>query len=164
DNTFGKVINRLIELGIFKDKNVPEKWVNVFCNYWIADKKTWDRYIKILNEVLRLFQQDTILVDILKDNNFSYRGKNYSNIPFALEYSFGLFLADNPDILWKEIPVKLLYAQPLNIMPSVNYQSNKNFRDQSLSDIYQRYQAPAGWGDKGTLHHYIQNYDELFTP
>src|ERR1019366_5436343 len=106
DNTFGKVINRLIELGIFKDKNVPEKWVNVFCNYWIADKKTWDRYIKILNEVLRLFQQDTILVDILKDNNFSYRGKNYSNIPFALEYIFGLFLADNPDILWKEIPVK----------------------------------------------------------
>lgn len=34
---------------------------------------------------------------------------------------------------------------------------------QSLQEVYQKYSAPHGWGDKGTLHSYIDFYDEQMT-
>lgn len=34
---------------------------------------------------------------------------------------------------------------------------------QSLQDIYVKYSAPEGWGDKGTLHSYIDLYSDQMT-
>jgi cyclopropane fatty-acyl-phospholipid synthase-like methyltransferase len=33
-----------------------------------------------------------------------------------------------------------------------------------LAKIYERYQSPASWGDKGTIHSYIDVYEELMAP
>ncbi len=34
----------------------------------------------------------------------------------------------------------------------------------TLAQIYESYQSPASWGDKGTVHSYIEVYEQLLTP
>lgn len=35
---------------------------------------------------------------------------------------------------------------------------------ETLAQIYERYKGPASYGDKGTIHSYIEVYEELFAP
>jgi preprotein translocase subunit Sss1 len=95
----GNAVQRIIELKVFKN---PDRWVDVYANFWVADKPTWDRYIPVLKRVLALCEADGILKKLL-DKKFAFRDKQYPLTCFALEYIFGLFLADNPDIAWKQI-------------------------------------------------------------
>lgn len=139
----GLAVKRIIELGVFKTPRVEEKWVDVYANFFIADKPTWDRYIPVLKRVLELAKSDATLKAML-DKTFHFRGRHFPLTCFVLEYLFGLFLADNPDILWKQVPMFQ------NIGPG-------------LHEIYQAHKEPYGWGDKGTAHRYIDTYEKLFT-
>lgn len=134
-------VKRIIALKVFKDPNVAKKWVNVYANFFIADKATWDRYIPVLKKVIELTKTDAQLKSLLA-KTYRFRGKDFPLTCFVLEYLFGLFLADNPDIKW------------LHITP-------KSGGD--LHKVYQKHKAPAGFGDKGTLHHYIDTYNSLFS-
>ena len=154
----GLVWKRLFELNLFRNKNVQnEKWINCFCNYWIADKKTWDRYIVYLNKTIDLLETDPILKWLTTNSQFSHRDENYKIHPFALEYLFGLFLQDNSDITYIRIPSKL---QLTNLSRRA---FNPETLSKSLLEIYENHKTDgAGLGDKGTLHHYIENYDNIF--
>jgi len=107
-SAIGIVWERLAQLNIFKNKELPkDTWINCFCNYWVADKKTWDRYIPYLQKVIEIFETDPVLNWIMNNITFPHRGKDYPLHPFVLEYLFGLFLEDNPDIKYATIPNKI---------------------------------------------------------
>lgn len=139
----GKGVKRIIELGVFKSPDVIDKWVDVYANYFIADRQTWDRYIPVLKKVLELCKSDNTLKRILS-NTFRFRNRDFPLTCFVLEYMFGLFLGDNPDIIWKQIPM----FQNIGA---------------SLPTIYEKHKAPYGWGDKGTAHRYLRTYEALIS-
>lgn len=149
---------RLFQLGVFKTKQPEQEWVNVFCNYWIADKKTWDRYIPYLKKTIQFFNEDHVLKWLEDHVPFPHRNEPYPIEVFVLEYLFGLFLIDNPDISWKFIPNKLGSSDE-------SHEGLKSMNMKSLTEIYQKYKSPVlGGGDKGTMHNYIENYEKLFKP
>lgn len=158
-HSIGAAWTRLIELGLFTHDTVPsQEWINCFCNYWVADKATWDRYIVYLKKTIELMDSDPILEWMTGRLSIIHRGTEYPLNPFIIEYLFGLFLEDNPDIKYKVIP-NLLTA----FIPKMNKPFNRGALLKSLQEIYEYNKTPEGMGDKGTLHRYIQNYDKLFT-
>ena len=161
-NPIGIMWKRVFELSLFKNKHIAsEKWVNCFCNYWIADKYTWDRYIEYLKKTIALLDSDPVLKWMCENITQPHRGKVYPITPFFLEYLFGLFLVDNPDISYKILPNKITIP---DMSPRTNKAFNPSALTKSLKEIYEDHKTPAGMGDKGTLHHYIDNYEKLFTP
>lgn len=158
-SNIGLVWKRLFELGIFKNKNISEeKWINCFANYWIADKPTWNRYIVYLQKTIKLLDTDPVLKWIMGKVTFPHRGEPYPLHPFILEYLFGLFLKDNPDIIYTILPNSINASnQKINVKAF-----NPMTLSKTLAEIYESHKTPAGMGDKGTLHHYIENYEKLF--
>ncbi len=146
----GNAVKRIIELGLFKRKAGLEKdWVNIYANYFVAKKEVWDKYIPVLEKAIKLCKTDPVLVELLK-KPFRHRRQTYPLMCFVLEYMIGLFLADNPEITHAKIGVK-----PKRRHDFIGTQMD-------LMEIYQRNKAPGGFGDKGTLHHYIESYGKIF--
>lgn len=162
DTPVGLIWKRLFEKRLLKNKNITgETWINCFCNYWVADKKTWDRYMVYLNKTLQFFETDPTLKWLLANTKFLHRDrKAFPLHPFVLEYLFGLFLEDNPDIRWKRIPHKI---EDMG-RPRKHRAFNPTALKKSLTEIYQDHKTnDLGVGDKGTAHRYIETYDELFS-
>ncbi len=154
-SAIGAAWKRLFQLPLFKSNGLGNiNWINCFCNYWVADEKTWGRYIKYLKNTIKALDEDDVLNWMMKNIKFPHREQSYPLHPFILEYLFGLFLLDNPDIKYMSIPNKLMQNIP----------DNKTFNFKSLREIYENHKTPAGMGDKGTLHNYIETYDKLFGP
>lgn len=154
----GVAWKRLFELSLFENKNIQnENWINCFCNYWLANKKTWDRYIVYLKKAIDLLDNDPILKWLTGTVEFPHRGEKYPLHPFILEYLFGLFLQDNSDIRYIRVPNKL---QNISLHKKA---FNPEVLNKSLIEIYENHKTEnAGLGDKGTLHKYIENYDLIF--
>lgn len=156
DFPIGKVIKRLYSTGVIPYKNPNLEWVNIFCNYWVARPEIVDQYVEtFLKPVRRAMEQDKEIVKILKEHKLPYRNKQYPYHPFIMEYLFGLFLHHNPHVTYHRIPDKTLKRQL----------QTKNMKP--LTEIFENYkeeQLFSGGGDKGTIHHYIESYDRLFTP
>lgn len=155
----GKVIKRLYSTGVIPYKNPNLEWINVFCNYWIARPEIVDQYInEFLMPTVRAFEKDKEIIKILKEEKLPYRGKDYPYHPFIMEYLFGLFLHHHPEIKYYRIPDK-------NTKLLEDKESIKNMKP--LTEIFENYKESSlfsGGGDKGTIHHYIESYDRLFTP
>jgi len=148
DFHIGKIIKQLYKTQVIPFENDDLNWINIFCNYWVATPEIIDRYIAFLKPVIHAMKNDPVIVKIYKEEKFNHRGKKYPIYPFVCEYMFGLFLLHNPDIKYKRVADKI--TRKHNMKP--------------LKTIYKNYQGPAGFGDKGTLHHYIESYDRLLTP
>lgn len=152
----GRIIRRLYKTGVIAYKNPNLEWVNVFCNYWVARPEIVDQYVEtFLKPVQRAMETDSEIVKILKEERLPYRGKQYPYHPFVMEYLFGLFLYHNPLVTYHRVPDKTLKRQ-LRL---------KNMKP--LREIFENYKESSlfsGGGDKGTIHHYIESYDKLFTP
>lgn len=156
DFPIGKVIRRLYDTKVIPYENDDLGWVNIFCNYWVAKPHIVDKYItEFLNPVMKAMRQDPVICKILKENKFPYRGKKYPYNPFILEYLFGLFLYHHPEINYYRIADR--HSKKLTQIKDMK----------PLRDIYEKYKEQklfSGGGDKGTIHHYIESYDRLFTP
>jgi len=155
----GKVIKRLYATGVIPYKNPNLNWVNIFCNYWIAKPEIIDQYVnEFLMPVARAFETDKEIIKVLKEETLPYRKKNYPYHPFIMEYLFGLFLYHHPKVTYHRIPDKT--SKKL-----LEKESIKNMKP--LKEIFEKYKESSlfsGGGDKGTIHHYIESYDRLFTP
>jgi 23S rRNA U2552 (ribose-2'-O)-methylase RlmE/FtsJ len=151
----GKIIKRLYAKKVIPFTNKKLEWVNVFCNYWIAKPEIVDKYInEFLLPVKKAFETDDFIKDILKKEKLPYRGKDYPYQPFIMEYLFGLFLYHYPEIRYYRIPDKNTKGFiEHNHMKTLN-EIFENFKEQKLF---------SGGGDKGTIHHYIESYDRLFS-
>ncbi len=149
---------RLAEIGLLKNPSlIYEDWVNCFCNFWIASEPVWDRYMIYLQNTAHMLRNDSVLQWMTKNAKLKFRGKSYPIDCFVLEYLFGLFLKDNPDIKYIDIPNKFT-------PDSRNRKSIKN-DTRSLMEVYQNHKSDiSGQGDKGTLHAYIEEYDKLLSP
>ncbi len=155
--TIGIAWQRLSQLPLFKDSSVVDQpWINCFCNYWLASKPIWDRYMDYLHKTINLFEDDQILKWIMENITFPFRDKPYPLQCFVLEYLFGLFLKDNPDITYKYIPTKFT--------PDVRAREPKENDTRSLMEINENHKSDIpGRGDKGTLHTYIETYEKLLS-
>lgn len=152
DFPIGKAIEKLYEKRIIPYSNPKLSWVNVFCNYWIAKPEVIDKYLtEFLLPVVDALDNDTDVSSIVNESPFPHRGRMYPVHPFVLEYMFGLFLFHHPElkvVRLKDKNTKLKNMRPLR----------RIFKDFKETTLY------SGGGDKGTIHHYIESYERLFSP
>lgn len=141
----GLIIDRLYEIKVIPFENNNREWIRIFCNYWIAKPNIVDEYTEtFLKPVLKAFETDDYIKNIVENRPFLHRGVNYKLTPFVMEYVFGLFLLHNPNISYNRIP-----------------------NNHTLKGIYEKNKEihkDSGGGDKGTVHNYIPYYEELLRP
>lgn len=89
-----KASKLLNDSGVLPIDIFAKEWTTCFCNYWIAKKEVFDKYVEtILAPAIKWMQENK---DTLAQFKFTNRGnKNYPIETFVLEGLFGSFLAHN---------------------------------------------------------------------
>jgi hypothetical protein len=113
---------------------------------------------------MRLLEKDKICKWICESVKFHHRDKEWPVQTFLVEYCFGVWLVNNPQIKYKQL-IKKPIPNTLVKKPFTLVKRALN-APETLAEIYQRHRTDInrhmGHGDKGTLHGYIDGYSNLF--